>query len=310
MSNKFNIAIKEIEVAIKMLDESDDFKAAYDLYKTIKDLLDKSDLKSVDPELYKKYIDALVRTKFLALNFFDDWEEVGDLIKDHLSKALEFKYYDLWNKIEIKLLMTDNLDERDEMKNDLIKKMSESDDAVISKGNYPNNPKLPIIVADWIKDININVGYKNVSSFEKTKYLTNSANIVTLKEDDKRKIKILFEFYEKLKLSSKTKEGFEDEVPVVVNGETYIFHRGQAEPLKNVLKYMRDISGPPQSETEKNVANLQAQKQTMQGLAGKVIDEEIDNTKKIEDLQIMGSKYKDNSLQKRAIEEEIKKLES
>jgi hypothetical protein len=308
ISEKDKQIIEKVENTISTISGDREGKAAYILYKDLNGFLAKSDLQYSNLELYKRFFNALMKLKFLSLNFFNDWEEIGNLIKNSLDKIFDLEDYDIWNKIETNLLAIDDLDERDEIKKELVKKLSESEDVIIAKSNYPNNPKLPLTVAGWIKDININVGYKNISSFEKTKYLTNSSNTILLNAEDKGKIKILFELYDRLKLSSKTPQGYEDDVPVEVNGVTYIFSRGQMKPLKDVFKYTKDISGPPQSETEKNVASLEAQKQASQGIASKVIDEEIDNTKKIEDLQIMANKYKDNSLQKRAIEEEIRKL--
>jgi hypothetical protein len=302
--------IEEVEKKIEILEDYNDYKAAFNFYSELKNFLNESDLKFSEPSLYKRFYNSLMKLKFIALNYFDDWEDIGNLLANYLNQALELKNLDLWNKIETNLIAIRSLEERDEIKKELIKRLTESKETIIEKRDYLDKINLPSTTADWIKDFNINLGIQNTSAFDKTKYLTNSKNIMALKEGDRTKIKILLELYEKLKLSSKTPQGYEDDVPVAVNGVLYIFHRGQMEPLKDIYKYTKDIGSPPQTQTEKSVASLQAQKQTTQGIASKVIDEEIDNTKKIEDLQIMANKYKDNSLQKRAIEEEIMKLKS
>jgi len=303
------ITIEELKSQIKSYDEYDDFKGAYGAYKELKKYLDESDLRFSNPESFKQFFNLLTKLKFLSLNYFDNWEEIGDLISKHLDKVFELEHFDLWNKIETNLLSTDDMDERDEIKKGLIKKLSESDKVIINKIGYPQKSNLPLTIADWIKDININVGYKNTSSFEKTKYLTNSSNIIVLKNEDKRKIKILFDLYEKLKLSSKTPQGYEDDVPIEIDGELYIFRRGMMEPLKNILKYTKDLSGPPKTQEEKKIDELKERLPQEEGFGKMASEEGISDTQKIDELKIMANRYKDNSLQRRAIEEEIRKLE-
>jgi hypothetical protein len=311
MSDNITYKIEEIERLVDYFDKYSDFNNAYDIYKELKKYLDGSIIRSSDPELYKIFFKFLIKLEFLSLNYFDDWNEIGKLLAEHLDKVFELEYFDLWNKIETNLLLTDDMDERDEIKKELIKKLSESENIIINKNEYPNNKKIPITVSDWINDINININSKNISTFEKTKYLTNSPNTAPLKEKDKRKIRILYDLYEKLKLSSKTPQGYENDVPIEINGQLYIFRRGQMELLKNISEYSKDLSGPPKTKEEKTIDELVNKKKQVEniGIAKMAIDEQIEMTKKIEDLKILSNRYRDNSLQKKVIEEEIRKLE-
>lgn len=309
---EINLDIKKLEDLVKDYDKYNDFKEAYDLHKKLNEIIVKTDLRNSNPKEYRQIYILVIKLKFLSLNFFDDWEEIGSFLKDHLDKALELEYFDLWQKIETNLLVEENMDERDLIKRELLKKLSESNCTIVDRDSYRSKQAPLLTVADWIRDFNYIFGSQAISTLEKTKYLANGKSIIDLKENDKKKIKKLLELYEKLKLSSNTPQGYEESIPIDINGELYIFRRGEMQPLKNILKSPKDVIGPPKTTEEKRIEDLVVKKKEVgeENLAGRVVGEEIDNTKKIEDLKIMLNKYKNNSLQKRAIEEEIKKLEN
>lgn len=277
-----NYTIQEIKRAVSEFSEYDNARGAYEYYKGLKDFMEKTNLRQADPKLYSNYYEYLVRLKFIALNFFDDWREINELLKNHFEAAYKIKYYDLWNKIKINLLTIPDLDKRDKIKDELKKILLDCDRAVIDNNKYKENKDLPTTVAEWLKDYIVNLGIDKIDNLKRVQYLTNSENIKELDDDDKNRLKFLFNFYEKLKLSSNMPEGFEDDIPMVVNGKHIIYTHGQTEEINSkIIDLIKSI---------------------------KVGDEIADNKKSIEELRVMADKYPAGSLERKAVEEEIKKM--
>ncbi len=277
--------------------------------------------RSVEKEIGANFdSDPEIRGAFISLQFliipYLEPDQISYLLKNDLYIGLGVEDMDIAERIE-KRLVTEELEDRDGFKKQFRQALIENKEEITNVINLDKNRKLSTI-ASWLNDYiaNINPIERGLS---KAKYFFEKPYYKNLAADKKNRLNKIFTLYEYLIRSSYTPLGFEDDVLLKTeDGKFITTNKGEIVVLydEKTGKIFRPeeskihrVSGPPQTQTEKNIANLQAQKQAMQGIAGKVIDEEIDNTKKIEDLQIMANKYKDNSLQKRAIEEEIRKLE-
>lgn len=272
-----NYTIKEIKQKVDEFSEYDDFRGAYECYKELKEKLEESRLKQTDPKLYGQYYNLLVKLKFLSLNFFDDWGEVEKLLKNHFEAVYNINYYNLWNKLKINLLTVPDLKKRDEIKNSLKKALLSCNRIIIDKEKNKDIKNFPKTVAEWLNDFNINLGIGKIDNLKKIKYLTNGENVKKLSERDKNRIKYLLNLYEKLKFSSLTPQGFEEDVPIVIEGKFYIFKQGVLEPIGHEE---RTLSGIPKSEEEKS----------------------------LDELKQMAKQYEPGSLERKAIEEEMRKL--
>lgn len=142
--------------------------------------------------------------------------------------------------------------------------------------------KLPT-VGNWVKDYNSVLGTGVIDKLKRTQYLTNGKNIKNLNEKEKKKIRILLDLYERLKLSSLTLEGLEEDIPVDEENMKGIIKRGVFEPYK---------------ETKEDKL-----------FWGKIKSSE-EGEKKIglDELREMTNKYPTGSLERKVIEEEIEKL--
>ena len=281
--DKNNYTIQEIKRAVDEFSNHDNARGAYEYYKGLKNFIEKTNLKQVDPKIYNSSYEYLVRLKFLSLTFFDDWREIEELLKNHFEAVYKIKYYDLWNKIKINLLTIPDLNRRDKIKDELKKILLNCNRAVIGHNKYKDDKNLPITVAEWLKDYIVNLGIDKIDNLKRVQYLTNSQNIKELDDDDKNRLKFLFNFYENLKISSNTPEGFENDIPMTINRKHVIYTHGQTEEINSkIIDLIKSI---------------------------KVSNKTADNKEKnIEELRVMADKYPTGSLERKAVEEEIKKM--
>jgi len=277
---KSNYTIQEVKERIDIFSEFNYIRSAYEYYKELKDYLAGSGLKQSDPKLYGEYYRYLIRLKFLSLEFFDDWKEVEELIKNHFEEIYKIEFYDLWNKIKIKILSVPDLKKRDEIKQKLKKVLLDCNRVIIDKSKHKKG--FPATVSQWLKDFTANLGIGKIDNLKRVQYLTNSENIKKLEESDKHKLKILFDLYGKLGLSSNSPEGLEDDIPMVINEKNIIYTGGQAEEISpKVMEMIKSIKMGDEEESESST-----------------------------DLQKLVSKYPEGSLERKAVEEEIDKVKS
>lgn len=272
--------IKEAERRIDIFSEYNASKEAYLYYKELKEYVAANHLKETNPDLHEQYYKLLVKLKFLSLNFFDDWENIKNLLKSHFELIYELKDYNLWDKIKIQLQTIPSLDDRDRIKEELKKVLLNCGRYIIDKNKYEKYNNFPFSVADWLRDYNINLGAKEVDNLQRTQYLINSENIKKLDKEDKDKLKILFDFYENLKVSSNTPRGFENDIPMIIEGKHIIFSGGEAKEIGiDIINLIKSIKTGSEKED------------------------------KIMELKNIISQYPPNSLERKAIEEEIERLD-
>ncbi|MFH1254913.1 MAG: hypothetical protein V1667_00330, partial [bacterium] len=97
------------------------------------------------------------------------------------------------------------------------------------------------------------------------------------------KIKILFNFYEKIRIPSTDRYGFEGEVPMVIDGKDVIFKDGETEEIPpSLMKMIREVK----------------------------VEDVNEKTGRIEELKQLASEYSVGSFERKAVEEEIRKMES
>ena len=283
--NKNNYSLEEIQNKIDDFSEHNYSKEAYSLYKNLNAYLDKIGLKKTQPEVYSKYYDVLLKLKFLSLNFFDNWDDVTHLIKHHFEVIFTIKYFDLWNKIKINLLYEASLETRDKIKEQLKKTILDCDRPVVNRAKY-RNKKIPYTVKEWLTSYNVSLGIGKVNNLKRIEYLTNSDDIKSVDDKDRKKLKILFDFYEKLKRPSSDRYGFEGDIPGVVNDRNIIFTGGEAEEIpRNLQEMIRSVIDRQSKENNNH-----------------------QNQNELQNLKTLAANYAPGSLERKAVEEEINKL--
>lgn len=250
------------DVAAKII-KFNDQKKAFGLSNSLKQVFDenKNELQKT-VEVYEFYKRVIIKLKFIALPLLEV-EDILNLVENYFTWQLRITDYNFLEKLKSKLIFTNIFAERDKIK-EKIKNSLLKNTEIISK-----NATIKTI-AGWLKDYNVKLGMEIVDKLKRTEYLINLNRDKNINPVDLENIKKLFNIYESLKLSSFTAEGFEEEIPIVLNNKLYIFRQGQLDP---VLKLNIDLP------EENNLNNLK---------------------------QLLGQ-FKEGSLERKAIEEEIKR---
>ncbi len=155
-------------------------------------------------------------------------------------------------------------------------------------------------VGNWIKDFIKYYGTENFNNVVLTKYITTSPNVKILDEEEKKLVRKLLQVYRNIKFFPESMGDAPPEeweiIPTERTGEK--------------LTKARRVSGPPETEEEKEMKTLKQmeEKYDEKSLERLALEEEIKKKRKIEELKIVANKYKEGSLERRAIEEEIRRL--
>jgi hypothetical protein len=223
----FNLLQQEIEY----VSLNHNFQDAFEAHKIIMEWLTKNDIKKNDFSVYLKYLGYLNKLKFLCLNYFDNVNDYAELLKNDFSLIFEIPDFDLWDKIEIYLVAISDVKRRDAVKEKLKAALFHCENNLIDISKYSEGVTLNK-VSDWLKDFIASLGLNKIDSVKKNEYLMNGKYTKSLKADDKERVKILLDIYEKLNLSSQTKEGYENTVLMELDGKDVIFNHGELEDVK------------------------------------------------------------------------------
>ncbi|KKQ60081.1 MAG: hypothetical protein US81_C0030G0004 [Parcubacteria group bacterium GW2011_GWE2_38_18] len=275
--------IKQIKLKTDRIIVNDSFNEAYELSKELTDSI--NNLKSFrekNYDLYLEYKKIIIKLRWIGLNVMKDEDVVG-LFKNSFVNIFEISEFNVWEKLKIVLLAIINLDERDKYKKDLREALLGNQQKITSNDIIVDNQlKLPTI-SNWLRGYIQSLGQGSISKLQKEQYLTNSNNVRGLNEYDKNRLRLLFNIFEKLKLSSQTFEGFEEDVPVDEDDVKGTIRQGSFEPL-------------PKNDDKQ-----------------RIVDKILSKINKIDQrrLQLVNelNKYSPQTLEYKAIEEEIKKLE-
>lgn len=278
--------IKEAEERIKIFNQSNDYRAAYLYYKKLS-----AEIKAIDLDAKKnnqtffKINQQIIKLKFISLNYFDDFEEISELIGKYFNLALQLQDYDPWERIKVNLLAKSDVKESDKAKELIKNKLINSDCRILNINKYKDIKDFPITIADWLKNYNANLGLKKSDNLKRIEYLTNSQFIKNLTKEDKNKINILFNFYEKIKIPSSDRYGYEGEMPMVFDGENVIYSNGEVEVIpSSIFKMIQEVKIP-----------------------GNTLSTNEPNDQ-LEQLKQLATQYPAGSFERKAVEEEIEKL--
>ncbi len=255
------------------------FRLARDLEKA---LITKKEIKNSNKILYNEYWKIIDMLKWIGVQIVTP-EGLRELLEYKFTKIYkipDLNYTELWRKISVVLLGVLILDKRDEVKVNLRKALLDNKEFVTKSDILVNGIVVKPTVGNWLKDYNILLGIAVVEKIKRTQYLTNSKNINKVSQEERKKLRLLFDLYERLKKSSYTLEGLEEEIPIDEPGFTGIVKEGVFEPFK-------------ESVEDKKM---------------KKINNEDNN--QIEELKKMVDQYPEGSLERMAVEEELNKLKS
>jgi hypothetical protein len=283
--------LNKLEESFQPIYEFGDLDAAKQVYHNLDKLLTKEKEKQ-GPDLYKKYKHLKIKYGFICLAVLSE-KEILELLEGHLAIMFEIPDYDLWENLKKYLIFFSDYKERDRIKNE-IKNILIKNKARITKTNLIlDNKEIAGTVDNWMRDYHIYLGLEPADRLKFAEYFINSANIKRATLEEKEKIKSLFNFYEKLKLSSNSPRGFEEKVLMKINGKLQIWQDGRLEDLDPAaVKAVEDLAARGFFKAErKGAVNAGGNNQ-------------------FEQLKQMAANYPIGSFERKAIEEEISKMES
>lgn len=208
----------------------------------------------------------------------------------YLSSAFKIPEYDLWKKTK-QWLANFPLDRRDEIKKRVLDSLQRSSEVVTSIAL--EEPGLEVqagTVGNWIRQYQGIVGVNEVDTLAKTQYFFTNKAFAALPVEERESLKKLFALVDHLKLSSKTPEGFEEDIVIEEGGKTVIISEGKEIYLDpSIEKAMRDFRGAssPEERQARLVGLLRGSDEEVQKinmLEGEIGTQTENNETKLRDL--------------------------
>ncbi|OGY47842.1 MAG: hypothetical protein A3J62_00115 [Candidatus Buchananbacteria bacterium RIFCSPHIGHO2_02_FULL_38_8] len=252
---RFNEYIDHL-ITFDMIREADDLRQALQIY-----LVQDTGLVKSHPDYHQQYEKILSLAQFLVSLFLDDKQFIN-LVETHLADALAKEDLAVMIKDKFDGKIVTIFEDRDNFKRELREAMLRNNQRLSNTNIKINNESVEPTVANWIKDYNSTVGAEIASQIDRINYLTNSANIKNLSQEEKRKVETLINLYEHLKKSSETVEGLEEAVPYYVNNQHFVLTGGKLEIIKEDPVLTSVLTGKPLREVEDVLAEDKEEKKT------------------------------------------------
>jgi len=232
---------------------------------------------------------SYIALQFLIMPFLSD-NEVADLFKNDLNVGLSINEIDLTERIKKRSVLIHNLEERDKSK-EMLKNQINISQTVITKEISVDNKKMKT-VSDWIKDYLANIGEVKAGTIKEAEYFTKRSNFKFLNEESAKILKKLFALYKYLSFSSLTPEGFEDDLLLQTkDGKLITTNKGEVVILYDPNKEINKFTVSQGQKISENVSQEY---------------NEINNS--LSNLESLAAKYPSGSLERLAVEEEMKKI--
>ncbi|MCK5459949.1 hypothetical protein KAI52_02455 [Candidatus Parcubacteria bacterium] len=243
---------EDLQEKAKIIIAFDFFKEAFELSQRLeKEIKEKSEFQN------SQYYDILYKLKWVALPKLKDGE-VKEMFASHFMVIFKIAGFNIWNKLKSKIINDIFYDERNNFKNKIKKILLDNEEIITSKRIFVNQKIVNPSIANWLRDYNINVGSEFINKEEQTQYLTYSENIKKIDNlEEKEKLKTLFKIYEKLKISSLTSAGIEEDIYTEdEDGNKGVLSEGMFTKINDITKKQIElmgkiISGEPIDEKDK-----------------------------------------------------------
>ncbi len=294
-----------------------DKKGAYNLLISLKKTL-KAQHDVFEGSILEKINYYITKLKYILFNTLPI-EEILEMFKNNLVVGIKMTYVDLPEDLRSRISLLP-IDDRDDFKRKLIDQLMNNNEIITKKALETPDGKIKPTVSAWIKDYNQFLGFGPKTNLEQTKYFFNNKNFTHTDKLEQLELKELFEIYEYLKRSSLTLEGNEDDLIIRdIYGRLFSLSNGVFQKLSPKKK--KEIEKSEQkldkhNKAGKNVENINLFSKSSQTNTAKQVDS-ISSIKKsnpvrllrIDELKQMAAKYPEGSLERKAIEDEIKRIE-
>lgn len=279
-----SIFIDKLDEKVNKIEFFNDTKESLYLSRDLEKLMFNNEKKIRDAGALKTIKIIIARLKFILFNTLDE-NEIFYIFNKYLAVGIKMAYLDLGEILKMRISFIP-IDRRDEFKEKIRKIILNNREEITKKSIIDNQAKDRPTISAWLKLYNKELGTGIINNLEQNKFYINNPNFNKLSDLEKLEVKELFNMYEYLKRSSMTIEGNEDDMVITdVDGRDYWFKEGRFIKL---------------DKTEKNVNNQEKSKS----------QQIINKTKTdVEELKQTAANYPAGSFERKAVEEEIKKLE-
>jgi len=300
--------LKEIEMKSRDFIDYDQFREAYDLAKTLEQSINKvKGFKEKSYELYRSYQEIIIKLKWIGLPIMTEGMAI-DYFQNHFTKIFSIPDYDfdnLWRKLGSILLIIMNFTERDKFKKKLTWALLNNQEKITSRELMINNQRRPPTVGNWLLDYNSNLGTGVVDNLKRVQYFSGNNNIKVLPEQEKARVKTLLDLYERLKLSSFTLEGLEEDIPVDEDDMEGTIRGGVFEPYKEEDLKPSIITAKPSAAVEKKFVPPKPPVRSQPALKPRQASQAEND---LTELRELANKYPPGSFERKVIEEEINRV--
>ncbi len=261
-------------------------KQAWQLLNLIdKKLSQISDLEIEFSDIFKIYEKIIAKLKFIAF-FYLSTSQIKDLFRWHIDIGLKIDI-DLIDILKSKIIVFP-ITEADRLKQD-ISLILENSNILITRNRIKieNMENILPSVKNWLKDRRMYLGNKVDDTLAKSQYFINSQNIKNLSYKEKEILKKLFDFYDFINTSGVFPEGYPGDILIKwPDKEMQILDEGQ----------LIDLEVPTISSNKAKKHNLNVQK-----------SKQPKDNPYLKNLKNLIQKYPKASLERKALEEEMKK---
>lgn len=198
--------------------------------------------KETYPYLFERYQNLILKIKWLNLSQLSK-KEIVDLFEKNFVITFKLEFFNLWDKIEIKLISIPFVEDRDIFKKEIREALLKNKENFTGNIVIYDDKKYKPTVSNWLLFYNKLFGTASLSRLQIAQFLSSNVNIKKLSVEEREKLRGLILVYEKLKLSSLIVEGFENDIPVNDDKRKGVIRRGifYPEDQKAIEKFRKKI---------------------------------------------------------------------
>jgi hypothetical protein len=290
--------------------DSDDQTNAQELIRIFSEALNQQEIKTkINSDILTFYTDIIVKLQFIALPLLEDKEVVGLLAKN-FTKQFKIADYNLLDKLHYKLLNIILIDDRNNLKQNLLKAILDNQEIIVPSGQIKK-------ISEWLKNYVSSVSLDNSDKLVRAQYLVSLKSNKDISLKDYNNLAVLFKFYDELNLPADSPQGLNEAPPVNVDGKLYIFRKGVMEPVLENREIDKVSVSLSNDEEDGELANQKLVNQSLSdtltsGTAQSSIDQPVPQAAPapdpLTDLEQAIKNYSPDSLEYKAIKQEINRL--
>lgn len=210
---------------------------------------------AANPQLYQPLQQVMLDCTWIALPMINQSDIVVNLFHEHVNDLFsipqryqfdyptdDFAERTLTEGVRSYLLNYMLFQDRDAIKKQLIAALETNQEVLTSAPLYEQIKQIPSTLQNWFTLYKLYMGSAIESSAQRYKFLHISENGAALSEVDRQKLGLILQLHYRLKQSSSTPYGMEEEIYYEDGEESGIFLYGEKHPHdKNVVKTVQEL---------------------------------------------------------------------